>query len=76
MRLHELLEEIDRYGVYGKPAKDRSNADGSKSPLTDPGDASWKRDKHDIFNWFKLPFLTNGPKDAHRLPIKKKKGSG
>jgi hypothetical protein len=74
MRLHELLEEIDRYGVYGKPAKDRSNADGSKSPLTDPGDASWQRARKDVRNWFRLPFLTNGPKDNYQLPIKRKGG--
>jgi hypothetical protein len=72
MRLHELLEELDRYGVYGGPPPRRSSSDGSKSPLTDPGDASWQRDKRDIRNWFRLPFLTNGPRGNYRLPVKRK----
>ena len=57
MRLYELLEAID----------------GTQSPLTNPGDASWRHNKDDIFNWFKRPFLTNGPKGNYQLPIKKKK---
>ena len=72
MRLHELFEELDRYGVYGKAAPQRSTVDGSQSPLTSQGDASWQRGKKSIYNWFKRPFLTNGPKGNHRLPIKKK----
>lgn len=57
MRLHELIEAID----------------ATKSPLTSQGDDSWRRDKDNIFNWFKRPFLTNGPKGNYMLPIKKKK---
>lgn len=76
MRLHELLEELDRYGVYGKPAPNREIADGSKSPLTSPGDASWQRAKGNIYNWFRLPFMTNGPRSNHMLPVKKKKRKG
>jgi len=57
MRLQELIEAID----------------GTKSPLTSQGDDSWRRDKDNIFNWFKRPFLTNGPKGNYMLPIKKKK---
>lgn len=72
MRLHELFEELDRYGIYGGPPPNRAASDGSKSPLTSPGDASWKRAKSDIRNWFRLPFLTNGPKGNYRLPIKRK----
>lgn len=72
MRLHELLEAIDKYGVYQKPAPKRTRADSTQSPLTGPGDDSWKKDKKNIYNWFKRPFLTNGPKGNYRLPIKKK----
>lgn len=71
MKLNELLEELDRYGVYGKPSK-KYKTDGSQSPLTGPGDASWKKAKKNIFNWFKRPYLTNGPKNNYMLPIKKK----
>lgn len=71
MRLHELFEKTDRYGIYDKPAPKRST-DGSQSPLTGSGDASWKRAKKNIYNWFKRPFLTNGPKGNYMLPIKRK----
>jgi hypothetical protein len=71
MKLNELLEELDRYGVYGKPSK-KYTTDGSQSPLTGPGDASWKKAKKNIFNWFKRPYLTNGSKNNYMLPIKKK----
>ena len=57
MRLYELLEAID----------------GTQSPLTSIGDDSWRHNKNNIFNWFNRPFLTNGPKDTCKLPIKKKK---
>lgn len=73
MRLHELFEELDKYGIYGKPASAHSNEDGSSSPLTGQGDSSWLKSKRDIYNWFKRPFLTNGPKNNYRLPIKKRK---
>lgn len=78
MKLHELFDinekfELDRYGIYGKPAPRRKSSDGSQSPLTYQGDASWKRAKNDIFNWFRRPYLTNGPRGNYRLPIKGKK---
>lgn len=73
MRLHELFEELDKYGIYGKPALNRGKVDGSQSPLTGQGDPSWKTDKHNIYNWFKRPYLTNGPKGNYRLPIKKRR---
>jgi hypothetical protein len=72
MRLHELFEESDEWGVYGKAAPVRVAVDGSQSPLTGQGDASWQRDKNNIFNWFKRPFLTNGSRGNYRLPVKKK----
>jgi hypothetical protein len=62
MRLYELIEAIDR-----------TQTDGSQSPLTSPGDSSWQHDKDNVLNWFKRPFLTNGPKGNYMLPIKKKK---
>lgn len=70
MRLYELLEELDKSSR--KKAR-RTNATGSKSPLTSPGDASWKAGKDDIYNWFRLPFMTNGSKGNYMLPVKKGK---
>lgn len=72
MKLYELFEELDKYGVYGKPSK-RKSTDGSQSPLTYQGDASWKKAKKNIYNWFKRPYLTNGPKGNYMLPVKGKK---
>jgi hypothetical protein len=74
MRLHELFEELDKHGVYGKAAPVRVSADGSQSPLTGQGDASWKKGKKNIYNWFKRPFLTNGTKGNYMLPVKKGNG--
>lgn len=71
MKLNELFEELDRYGVYGKPSK-RHKSDGAASPLTGAGDASWRKAKNDIFNWFKRPYLTNGPRGNYMLPVKRK----
>lgn len=73
MRLHELFEELDKYGVYGKPAPERGKVDGSQSPLTGQGDKSWRKGKKNIYNWFKRPYVTNGPKGNYRLPVKKHK---
>jgi len=73
MRLYELLEEIDKYGVYGKLAPKRTKVDGTQSPLTGPGDASWQKAKKNTYNWVKRPFLTNGPRGNYMLPVKKKK---
>lgn len=73
MRLYELIEAIDKYGVYGKPAPDSPSTNGSQSPLTGPGDHKWQQDKKNIYNWFKRPYLTNGPKGNYKLPVKKKK---
>lgn len=63
MKLIELFEDIDRWGIYGGPPPERTTVDGTQSPLTWQGDASWKDAKDDIYSWFKLPFLTNGPSD-------------
>lgn len=63
MRLIELIEALDN----------SPNRSGSQSPLTGSGDSSWHKDKDNIFNWFKRPFLTNGPRGNYRLPVKKKK---
>lgn len=73
MRLHELFEEIDKWGVYGKAPPVRVRVDGTQSPLTGAGDESWQKGKHDIYNWFKLPFMTNGYKGNYMLPVKKKR---
>ena len=61
MRLHELFEALDQYGVYAKPAPDRGKIDGTQSPLTYQGDKSWLDNKDNIYTWFKRPYLTNGP---------------
>lgn len=71
MRLYELFEELDKYGVYGKPAPVPKST-GNQSPLTGQGDKSWQKSKKNIYAWFLRPFLTNGPKGNYKLPIKKK----
>lgn len=73
MRLRELFDAIDNYGIYNKPAPKRGKVDGTQSPLTGPGDESWQRAKGNIYNWFKRPYLTNGLKGNYMLPVKKKK---
>ena len=72
MRLWEIT---DKWGIYGGPAPRRDNSDGHKSPLTDPGTEEWQNEKDFAKKWFSLPYLTNGPKGNHMLPIKKKKVS-
>lgn len=71
MRLHELFEELEKYGIYNNPAPKHGTVDGSQSPLTCPGDESWRKGKKNIYNWFKRPYLTNGPKGNYRLPVKR-----
>lgn len=60
MKLIELLEDTDLWGIYGGPSP-QLPMDGTKSPLTLQGDVSWKAAKGDIYSWFMRPFLTNGP---------------
>lgn len=73
MRLYELFSELDKHSIERQADPVSVNNDGSKSPLTGQGDAGWQQSRDNIYNWFKRPFLTNGPKDNYRLPIKKSK---
>lgn len=71
MRLRDIT---DQWGIYGKPAPKRVSVDGTKSPLTYQGDAAWKGEKDYARKWFSRPYLTNGPKGNHMLPIRKGRG--
>ncbi len=67
-------EISDKWGVYGEPPADRSNTDGSKSPLTFQGNTDWTTEPDFMKKWFSLPYMTNGVKGNYMLPIKKTKG--
>lgn len=71
MRLWEIT---DKWGIYGGPAPRRTNTDGHASPLTSQGTEEWQEEKDYAKKWFSRPYLTNGPKGNHMLPIKRKKG--
>ena len=63
--------EFDRYGVYGKPKRRPKLSSGDASPLTYQGTRAWRDEKDYARKWFSRPFLTNGPKGNHMLPIKR-----
>lgn len=71
MRLWEIT---DKWGIYGGPPPKRGKTDGSQSPLTHAGTKEWQDEKDFAKKWFSRPYLTNGPKGNHMLPIKGKKG--
>jgi len=70
MRIRDIN---DRWGVYGKKAPRRTKTDGTQSPLTFQGNERWENEPDFAKKWFSRPYLTNGPKGNHMLPIRKNK---
>lgn len=69
----KMSDITDKWGIYGKPSRRRPNVDGTKSPLTFQGDEKWLNEPDYAKKWFSRPYLTNGPKGNHMLPIRKGK---